>query len=504
MNNKVTSTMITFLLVIALVGVSTISPTISLSENLHTLGSGGVRIRVLLLYDDSYESIMKDRGYTDTNSLENRLRQLTDLIALPYLQSKGIVLEFAISDYSSVLGDEYSIQCPVGNGLRTEENGVVKWIRKGQCTCPVSGNNCNPSPNGQGHHNNLIPLLNSAIQYAENSTEYDFVTVITGLTMCYTQANGEHMRCAGVTYGQSCKALVMNGVYDIEYGNIENASSAEVRFLLSNLISNYTLFWHEFTHVSGSPEGQCVDVNHACALSGSYNGIVYVRNPWCSNCENRFDLSELYAPESSENTYEQLQLIEENAIKTFVNIDDYIEYMSATDEEICEASQHNHDNVAEYCLPSDIPNGYAIDSVTVGKDGDVTFTLSRKKWDIDISMNERELLALYSTIRVKVCGYGQITDHTTFAESLAYAINAHETQTSNLYVGEVFANFKIGETTTRVKAGTQVVTLKQLNNGNSVTCYIYAPSSYSEDINVILELLDLKWYTVSAAGNEIE
>ena len=69
-------------------------------------------INILLLYDDSYEFFFSHLS-VNRELLEKRLQEVGKLAELPYLNKFGIHLNFTIGDYSSYLGDEYALQCPI-------------------------------------------------------------------------------------------------------------------------------------------------------------------------------------------------------------------------------------------------------------------------------------------------------------------------------------------------------------------------------------------------------
>lgn len=90
-------------------------------------------INILLMYDESYDDVLQQYGLTH-EQIVKRFDEIGRLIRYPYYDTFGISLNFTVSDYSSYLGDEYAMQCPVGNGLRTyvssiagdETNGLVR------------------------------------------------------------------------------------------------------------------------------------------------------------------------------------------------------------------------------------------------------------------------------------------------------------------------------------------------------------------------------------------
>ena len=72
-------------------------------------------LSILLLYDDSYEQTLRRQGYS-IDEIEHRIEQIGELSELSFTRKYNLRINFTVEDYSSVIGEEYALQCPVGNG----------------------------------------------------------------------------------------------------------------------------------------------------------------------------------------------------------------------------------------------------------------------------------------------------------------------------------------------------------------------------------------------------
>ena len=260
-------------------------------------------INILLLYDDSYEFFFSHLS-VNRELLEKRLQEVGKLAELPYLNKFGIHLNFTIGDYSSYLGDEYALQCPIGNGLRDYQDyfiqptandgnsGTLGWIYNGQCTCtPITetGNDCNYPDATPGHHNNVIALREPARLFAlQESNNFDLCAVISAQSLCYSWC-GDHRYCGGMSYYKGT-GFVINGTY-----STGSSCSGSVRpYYPSNLLSDVTLFLHEFGHSADLFDTMCTP-NQPCIMSGGFDSVVSANDIWCDYCLSRFTVDHLIA-----------------------------------------------------------------------------------------------------------------------------------------------------------------------------------------------------------------
>ena len=248
-------------------------------------------INILLMYDESYDDVLQQYGLTH-EQIVKRFDEIGRLIRYPYYDTFGISLNFTVSDYSSYLGDEYAMQCPVGNGLRTyvssiagdETSGLVRprvgWLKGGQCTCtPVDDeHNCNYDEPGVGHHNNVFSWLMPMNAYAgSNTNEFNQASVYTAMSIChFDKSLGKHRFYAGCSYLGS-HAAVLGGTGQL-------SESMPNPYQTFNMLSNRTVFWHEFGHNSFLHDGNCSE-NQPCAMSGGFDSILHANDVWCDNCK---------------------------------------------------------------------------------------------------------------------------------------------------------------------------------------------------------------------------
>lgn len=227
---------------------------------------------VLILYDDSFAARM------DNNNLSNpasRLRQMAKLASIPFKETLGVSLNYTVASYSSVLGTEYAKSCPYLYPLISNDGEFRpyhQWALDAQCECYLDSE-CYLGDYDTCHHNSAIGLLDRLTEHAPNSG-YDYVAGFVGHTLCYY--SNEHHYCAGMAYAGE-DALVGIGYADMSLG----------QYKVLNILSMKGIYWHEFSHNLGlhDPEEDYTSTE-PCTMAGGFDGIIYARNIWCSNCLN--------------------------------------------------------------------------------------------------------------------------------------------------------------------------------------------------------------------------
>lgn len=246
-------------------------------------------VKLLIVYDDSYEQAMYEQGIAST-ALVSRLEQMARFAETPFRITWNIHFDVTVMNYEQAFGtDPYVNACPTIHDMNNP-NGAYDpdypgtWHIDEQCQC-VANSHCFYSLTSPGHHNSSKRVLYTARNFINQSEEYDAVEVLVGHSLCY-YSSGEHKYCGGMAL-LGGNAFVIGGRYDMV--------STE-RYRGTNLLSNCALLWHEFSHNYGLQDGtddftdpnNCSE-NYPCAMSGGYMGVILPYGIWCPNCLARFD-----------------------------------------------------------------------------------------------------------------------------------------------------------------------------------------------------------------------
>lgn len=271
---------------------------ISLPSKALTIVYPAREVNLLIVYDESYEAFFAKFGIND---LENRLRQMVYMAAIPFRNTWNISLNCDVLPYEDTLGEDYA--CQPCSGLWSWENDEPNTSRDwkhltGQCQCVVPS--CYTSLSSPGHHNSAMRLLARAQSYAVSSAAYDVVGIFTGHQICYGGVSN-HRQIGGVAY-LGGNAFVSAGHHDVAYAYSTTPETWVVTDstpnLLNNIMSNIAIMQHEFSHNYGlndgnydfTDENNC-NMNMPCIMSGGFGGIVYVENIWCEHCRSNFEYS---------------------------------------------------------------------------------------------------------------------------------------------------------------------------------------------------------------------
>lgn len=117
------------------------------------------------------------------------------------------------------------------------------------------------------------------------NNDFDFVGVFVAHPICYNSGT-EHNYCGGLAYGVGYNWNAYSFVACGQY------SLSNDPFQVENLLSWKGLLSHEFSHLIGLSHaddpysGDCAQ-NDPCVMRSSFDGVIYTRNHWCSNCLER-------------------------------------------------------------------------------------------------------------------------------------------------------------------------------------------------------------------------
>lgn len=227
-------------------------------------------MNLLLVYDESLESFYSSQGITD---IEHRFEQMAKLTLIPFKEALHLTFNVTIMDYSTAFGlEEKSKQCSL---IYTPDEDYP-WHHSANCN---HGSNLHCETD---HHISVRNILNIANACATNpSNDYDFVGVFVAHGLCYSHLSG-HYYCGGMAYGYGYEG---NACSFVAGGHYDCTSDP---FQVDNLLSLKGLLSHEFSHLlnlshADSSMGNCSQ-NDPCVMRSSFDGVIYTRNHWCSNC----------------------------------------------------------------------------------------------------------------------------------------------------------------------------------------------------------------------------
>lgn len=230
-------------------------------------------VSMLILYDDSYVCLMENYFITDP---AERIAQMTKIATIPFEKTLSLDLSVTVLPYSTVLGTEYAKSCPdlYPSVPSIYERDHHEWALNAQCTCVPEEQCYNNNPN-TCHHNSAYGLINRLYSYVVNSN-YDYVALFVGHKLCY-YSGGTHRYCGGM--GQvGGRALV-----GIGYGDLQQSQAGNYQVL--NLLSIKGILWHEFSHNLGLHDPATgYSSNEPCTMAGGFDGIIYAKKIWCSDC----------------------------------------------------------------------------------------------------------------------------------------------------------------------------------------------------------------------------
>lgn len=235
-------------------------------------------IRVLIVYDETYEQQLISKSITSTPA--HRIEQMARLAAIPLKKTWNISLDISTATYEQTFGEEpYVNSCPYVHKItyQSHDGDVITedWYSNKACEC-FANNTCRAN-----HHTNADRLVYEAHDLAQSLDNYDFVCIMNGHVSCFYR-DGYHRSCAGMSIMRG-NGFIVSGIYGFHNGE-DN--------YYSNIMDMRNTFIHELSHCYDLDDGYfyagVCDNNYPCVMSKTISGVVYAENVWCLSCLAKF------------------------------------------------------------------------------------------------------------------------------------------------------------------------------------------------------------------------
>lgn len=235
-------------------------------------------IRVLMVYDDTFEQLLISNSITSTP--EHRIEQMLRLAEIPLKKTWNISLDVSMATYEQTFGEEPDVNsCPNVHHVtyHSHDGDVIteSWTFNEACEC-FADNTCTAT-----HHTSAERLVFRANSLAHLLENYDFVCLVNGHASCFYR-NGQHDNCAGMSLMRG-NGFIISGIYNFR-NNEDN--------FYSNMLGMRNTFIHELSHCYDLDDGYfyagVCDNNYPCVMSKTISGVVYAENMWCPSCLAKF------------------------------------------------------------------------------------------------------------------------------------------------------------------------------------------------------------------------
>ena len=233
-------------------------------------------IKLLMLYDDSYDSFLDEHSM---GSPSERIRQLLILSAIPFELQWDIVFDVTVSDYASVLGTDSALNCDAMHPLIDPLHGRERvWLYRACCNCQ--------GLNHLQHHSNSTHYSSAAYNYTHNQVSpdpYDDVGIMLAHYLCFG-GDITHYEVDGT-------ATLSNPGFSVSGSKVVNTNATDTDQFL-NLLYTKQVFSHEISHNFGtsnwdSSSSPC-SVDCPCVMNTGFYSVIYVRDAWCPACHTDF------------------------------------------------------------------------------------------------------------------------------------------------------------------------------------------------------------------------